>query len=54
MQEQKIPINDLYALVKPRMKELLREDCIHLNLKGAEVCGRAVAGAIRTALGVRG
>lgn len=54
MQEQKIPINDLYALVKPRKKELLREDCIHLNLKGAEVCGRAVAGAIRTALGVRG
>lgn len=50
MREQKIPINDLYALVKPRMKELLREDCIHLNGQGAEVCGCAVARVIRGAL----
>lgn len=50
MQEQGIPINDLYALVKPRMKELLREDCIHLSEQGAEVCGGAVARAIREAL----
>lgn len=54
MREQKIPVNDLYALVKPRMKELLRQDCIHLNPQGAEVCGRAVAGAIRAVLEGRG
>ena len=50
MREQKIPVNDLYALVKPRRKELLRADCIHLNARGAEVCGCAVAKAIREAL----
>ena len=50
MKAQGVPINDLYAIVNRDKEGLLRGDCIHLSLKGIEVCGKAVADAIRTEL----
>ena len=50
MKQRGIPVNDLYSLVKPRMSEFLQADCIHLSIAGIEVCGKAVADAIRAEL----
>ena len=47
MRAQQVPINDLYALVKPHLDEYLSEDCIHLSSRGMAACGAAVAAAIR-------
>ena len=54
MKAQHVAINDLYSLVKPRMDELLRPDCIHLSAKGCEVCGQAVIDAIHSVLAAAG
>lgn len=50
MNAQGVPVNDLYSTVNRDKEELLRDDCIHLSLKGIEVCGKAVADAIRAEL----
>lgn len=47
MEENDIPINDLYAFVKPRMEELLRPANVHLHEKGQEIVGRHIADNIR-------
>jgi len=50
MKENDIPINDLFAFVKPRMEELLRPLNVHLNEHGQEVVGRHIADNLRKLL----
>ena len=50
MQENGIPINDLFAFVKPRVKELLRPANVHLNEHGQEIVGRHIAENLRKLL----
>ncbi len=50
MGEHDIPINDLYSTVVERgLEQCLIADGIHLSAAGAELLGRAVADAIRSA-----
>lgn len=47
MQEQGVAINDLYQLLKSRGSGLQSPDGIHLNSQGQQICGKAVADAVR-------
>lgn len=42
LQKQGVIINDMHALIAPRMEELLSQDGIHLNDEGVAICGDAV------------
>ena len=50
MEENDIPINDLYAFVKPRMEELLRPANVHLHDEGQKVVGCHIAESMRKLL----
>lgn len=48
LQEMGVIINDLYALLEPRIETYIREDdCIHLTESGIQVCAEQVATVIR-------
>lgn len=47
MQEQGVAINDLHLLLKSRENDLQSTDGIHLNSLGQQICGKAVADAVR-------
>jgi acyl-CoA thioesterase-1 len=49
MKDHQIPINDLYTLVQPRMKELqIQPANVHFVPAGSEVLAEAVVSAIRS------
>jgi len=50
MDENGIPIDDLNALVLPRLRELQRPANVHFTIAGSEELGRQVAGMVETAL----
>jgi acyl-CoA thioesterase-1 len=50
MEENKIDIDDLHALVAPRLKELQRPGNVHFLQEGNEVLSDQAAGLIETAL----
>ena len=50
MKENQIAVNDLYSLVKPRLKELQRPVNVHFTPEGSKFLAEAVAKQIRTAL----
>jgi acyl-CoA thioesterase-1 len=49
MTEENVPIDDLYALAKPRADKLLR-DGVHFTKEGSVFLGKAVAAAVRKEL----
>ncbi|PTY06056.1 SGNH/GDSL hydrolase family protein [Verrucomicrobia bacterium LW23] len=51
MKEEGIPVNDLHALVAPRLKEAQRPANVHFTDAGSKMLGEQVAGEIRKALG---
>jgi lysophospholipase L1-like esterase len=51
MQENGVPINDLYAVVFPRLSEIQRPANVHYTDPGYEILAERVAGSIRAALG---
>jgi acyl-CoA thioesterase-1 len=52
MKENDVIVNDLYSLVRPRMKELqIQPANVHFTPAGSEVLATAVVKAVRTALG---
>ena len=45
-----VEINDLFSLIYPKRVELLsKEDLVHLEPEGAELCARQVAKVLRSA-----
>ena len=50
MRSEGVATNDLYATVKPRAEELLK-DGVHFNAKGAQLLARAVVEAVGKELG---
>jgi lysophospholipase L1-like esterase len=50
MKSERIPINDLHALVQSRIDEYIVEDGVHLSPVGIEACAQAVVSIIERAL----
>ena len=50
MNKHKIEINDLYAFVKPRMKELMRPANVHFTPEGSKILAKEVVSHIEKSL----
>ena len=50
MEENQVPIDDLYAFALPRIKEIQQPDDVHFTFEGSVVLARAVADSILAAL----
>jgi lysophospholipase L1-like esterase len=50
MDENHIPVDDLHALISPRIHELQRPANVHFTDAGSELMGRQVASLVETAL----
>ncbi len=51
MAEEKVTVNDLYSLVMEQgLERMISNDRIHLSAYGKEVCGKAVAEAVKNAI----
>ena len=46
MERKNIPVNDLNAVIRPRLDEYISDDLLHLSADGVETATQAVAAFI--------
>ena len=46
MESKNIPVNDLNAVIRPRLSEYLSDDLLHLSADGVEAASQTVAAFI--------
>ncbi len=50
MRNHEIPVNDLYALLKPALDQYQRPDDVHFNREGSQAMARRIADVVRSSL----